>query len=112
LLEYFVHLDMEDPPSDLVLAIAEAPDDLSRERIEIDNLPSKWRSPAALPQLAGIGNEFVRKAENCLLLAPSALAPNEYNWLINPAHPDFRRINILELEPLAYDPRMFGKTGR
>ena len=112
LLEYFVHLDKDDPPSDLVLAIAEVPDDVSRERLKVTNLPAKWRAPAALPELSEIGDEFVRKLENCLLLVPSVLAPNEHNWLVNPAHREFNRIVIQELEALVYDERMFGKPGR
>jgi RES domain-containing protein len=112
LLEYFVHLDKDDPPSDLVLAIAEVPDDVSREKVEINHLSTKWRASAAPPGLAEIGDEFVRRGENCLLLVPSVLAPNEHNWLINPAHPEFTRIVIQEPEPLSYDPRMFGKVVR
>jgi hypothetical protein len=53
--------------------------------------------------------EFAQRGENCLLLAPSVLAPNENNWLINPAHPDYKRIVVREVEPLSYDPRMFRK---
>jgi RES domain-containing protein len=109
LLEYFVHLDKDDPPSDLVLAVAEIPDDLIQKRVEITQLSPNWRNPAAPAELARIGDEFVRKGESCLLLVPSVLAPNENNCLINPAHPDFRRIVIRESEPLTYDPRMFGR---
>jgi len=112
LLEYFVHLDKDDPPLDLVLAIAEVPDDLTRELVEISLLPADWRAPAVPPELAAIGDEFVRKGQTCLLLAPSVLASTEHNWLINPAHPEFSRIVIQEPVPLAYDSRMFGKTGR
>jgi hypothetical protein len=49
MLEYFVHLDKDDPPADLVLAIAEIPDDLGRRRINLRNLPLNWRDPAAPP---------------------------------------------------------------
>lgn len=60
LLEFFVTLDKDDPPADLVLAIAELPDDVSRERIEIGDQPGNWPAPAAPPELALIGDEFVR----------------------------------------------------
>ena len=112
LLEYFVHLDKDDPPSDLVLAVAELPNDLGRERIDVADLPKDWRAPAAPPALVRIGDEFAQRGERCLLLVPSVLAPSEYNWLINPAHPEFRRIVLREPEPLAYDPRMFGMARR
>jgi hypothetical protein len=39
-----------------------------------------------------------------VLLVPSVLAPNENNWLINSAHPDYKRIVVREVEPLSYDP--------
>ena len=61
---------------------------------------SNWR---------GIGDEFARRAKHCILIVPSALAPNENNWLLNPQHLSFRRIVLSQLEPLRYDPRMFGR---
>ena len=108
LLEYFVHLDRNDPPSDLVLASADVPDDLSRERIDIADLPIHWRTPAAPSELAKIGDQFVQRGEDCVLLVPSVHAPSEHNWLVNPVHPEFRRVAVRALEPLAYDARMFG----
>jgi RES domain-containing protein len=34
MLEYFVHLDQDDSPDDLVLAVAEVPDDLTRTNVD------------------------------------------------------------------------------
>jgi RES domain-containing protein len=112
MLEYFVHLDSDDPPDDLVLALAEVPDDLLREKVEVASLPGNWRDSAAPPELARFGDEFSQRAEHCLLLVPSVLAPNENNCLINPAHSDYRRIVVREAEPLNYDLRMFRKQQR
>jgi RES domain-containing protein len=109
MLEYFVHLDVDDPPSDLVLAVAEVPDDLAREQFEARHLPANWRESAAPPELARLGDEFAQRGENCLLLVPSVLAPSENNCLINPAHPDYKRIVVREVEGLSYDPRIFRK---
>jgi RES domain-containing protein len=109
MLEYFVHLDQDDPPRDLVLAVAEIPYDLTRERIDPGNLPGNWRDAAPPPELVRFGDEFVQRGEHCLLVVPSALAPTEHNCLINPAHPDYKRIGMREVEPLSHDPRMFRK---
>ena len=111
MLEYFVHLDKDDPPGDLVLAVAELPSNVSSERLQIEDLPANWRDAAAPPGLAAFGDEFARAGRHCLLLVPSVLAQRENNCLINPAHPDFRKIKILDLEPLSYDIRMFGRHG-
>ncbi len=108
-LEYFVHLDKDDPPSDLVIAVAEVPNDLARERVEANKLPRNWREAAAPAQLARLGDEFAQRGEHCLLVVPSILAPAENNCLINPGHPDFKRIVVRDVAPVSYDLRMFPK---
>ena len=109
LLEYFVHLDKDDPPVDLVIATAEVPDGLEREEVEPLDLPRNWRAAAAPAQLARFGDEFVRRGRCCVLVVPSVVAPEENNCLINPRHTDFGRIALGEVLPVSYDPRMFVK---
>jgi RES domain-containing protein len=106
MLEYFVHLEANDSPPDLVLASADVPDDLPRQRIELGKLPANWRETPAPAELAQLGDEFVQAADRCLLIVPSALVPSESNWLINPLHDQFRKITIRETEPLNYDSRL------
>ena len=112
MLEYFVHLDPEDAPDDLVLATADVPDSVSRERIQARQMPANWRETPAPSGLVQVGDDFVKKAETCLLIVPSALAVNENNWLINPQHSEFRKITLHAPEPLRYDPRMFRRSRR
>jgi len=113
MLEYFVHLDPEDAPDDLVLATADIPDTVSRRQLSSGDLTEGWRETPAPPELAGIGDNFVQKAESCVLLAPSALAIQENNWLINPQHSEFSRITFNPPEVLRYDPRLFRRrSGR
>jgi RES domain-containing protein len=107
MLEYFVHLDADDAPPDLVLVTAEIPYDLPSARLAAEKLPSHWRRSPAPAELARIGDEFVEKAERCILIVPSALAPHENNWLLNPRHASFPKITVSEIQPLSYDPRMF-----
>src|ERR1700722_7902228 len=58
MLEYFVHLDADDAPEDLMLASAEVSDDFSREQIEVGDLPANWRETPAPPELARLGDDF------------------------------------------------------
>ena len=109
MLEYFVHLDKDDPPTDLVLAVAEVPDDVPKESVKVNDLPANWREGAAPPELTRFGDEFVSAAKSCLLFVPSVLASHENNCLINPAHAEFGRIIVRDLEPLTFDTRMFDK---
>ncbi len=105
LLEYFAHLDPADLPTDLVLAVADVPSNLSHVSVPANDLPTDWRSTPAPLELARLGDEFVAQGRTAILVVPSVLAPNDSNWLLNPAHPDFRRIAIGEAEPFAYDRR-------
>ena len=107
MLEYFVHLDKDDPPTDLVLGVAEIPEDVTKQSVNISELAANWRDGAAPPSLTRFGDEFVSAGESCVLSVPSVLAPREKNCLINPAHAEFSRIVIRDLEPLTYDTRMF-----
>ena len=109
MLEYFVHLDKDDPPSDLVIAVAEIPEKVSRRRLPESALPADWRAAAAPPELTRFGDEFVMEGKHCLLLVPSVLAWNENNVLINPVHPDCAQIVVETIEPLGYDSRMFAQ---
>jgi RES domain-containing protein len=112
MLEFFVHLDPDDPPQDLLLASADVPDAVTRERIQTASLPPDWRDIPAPATLARFGDEFVQKGKTCCLLVPSALSPSESNWLLNPKHSDFQKIVVLPAEPLSYDPRMFAAGRR
>lgn len=112
MLEYFVHLDPEDAPDDLMLATADVPDALPRKRLEVRDLPANWREIPAPPALARVGDDFIKQAETCVLLIPSALAVHENNWLINPLHPDFPKITLHPAEPLCYDPRLLHRSPR
>ena len=105
MLEYFVHLDRDNPPTDLVLAAARVPCDLSRQHVDPAVLPADWRESPAPSELASIGDEFISSGRIAVLIVPSALAPSESNWLLNPQHSDFARIEFDPLQPFEYDRR-------
>jgi RES domain-containing protein len=107
MVEYFVHLDRDDPPPDLVVAAADVPDDVSRAHVAPPKLPARWRQTPAPAELAAIGDRFARRRREAILVVPSALAPDEFNWLLNPDHLDFRRVRIHPPEPFSYDVRFF-----
>ncbi len=111
MVEYFVHLDTDDIPDDLVLVRAEIPDIIPRISVTPKQLPPEWRYTPAPAALTDIGDHFVREGKAGILSVPSAIAPSESNWLINPAHPAFSKIRTHPGEPFNYDPR-FSKTAK
>lgn len=108
MVEYFVHIDVDDPPKDLVVAAADIPDSVSRVILKPRDLPADWRQVSARPALAAIGDSFAAKRNMAVLVVPSAVVPSESNWLINPLHPQFADIRVRPPERFQYDPRFFG----
>lgn len=92
MVEYFVHIDASDPPKDLVVVAADIPDSVSRVVLGPHELPSNWRQVPAPSGLAAIGDSFAEQRKSAILVLPSALAPSESNWLINPLHPESAEI--------------------
>lgn len=69
-------------------------------------LPNHWRSYPALIELQQIGNDWVAEQRSAVLEVPSAIVPNEHNYLINPLHSDFSSIHIDAATPFEFDTRL------
>jgi RES domain-containing protein len=107
MVEYFVHIDPDDPPKDLVIVGVDVPDHVSRDTIAVTQLPENWRQSPAPASLAAIGDAFAAGRKAAILIVPSVLVPSETNWLINPRHPEFGDIRVQPPEPFHYDERFF-----
>ncbi len=106
-IEVFVHLGPEDTPDHLVSIEAELPlDETQCERMELDRLPSDWRRERH-EDLMLIGSEWARSKRSLVLLVPSAAVQDEWNALVNPEHPEAKKIVLGEPKPFRFDERMF-----
>jgi RES domain-containing protein len=73
----------------------------------IDNLPNDWRNCPPPAALAQIGCEWAKENKTLLLKVPSAVAGEDnWNYLINPFHPEFKTVKILHHEPFKFDVRL------
>jgi RES domain-containing protein len=98
-LENLVHLSRENFPSGYVVVKAVVPDDLlvlSADRAE------------ATQSRRRLGDRWLTSLSSAVLKVPSAVVPAEYNFLLNPAHPDFGRIHVESPQPFRFDERLFG----
>ena len=74
--------------------------------LDPDDLPRNWSrdpSPQAVKQIGGF---WVESRESVILQVPSTIVPTEKNYLINPAHPDFRKLKIGSPIKFEFDPRL------
>lgn len=105
-LELLVHLNKEDVTTEFVAIAAEVPDDLATEVITSEQLPKNWRETPAPVALSVIGHEWLKTGRTAVLSVPSAVIPVEQNFLLNPSHPDFARIQIKKPGAFSFDIRL------
>lgn len=105
-LEMLVHLGRESLPDDLVQVEIEVPGTISVETLDPERLTPAWRSYPAPPELAAFGEEWLRQERTPLLRVPSAVVPEEWNLLINPAHPRAARVRPVGRKPFSFDVRL------
>lgn len=108
-LERFLHADPDMEPTDLVAVSVDIDDDIRIEALEIRRRLANWRKYPAPEGLARFGDEWLRASRTAILAVPSAVIPHERNYVLNPAHADFRRLVIGRPEPFSFDPRMWAK---
>lgn len=103
-LECLVHLN---PPVRFkYVAIPAKINDAFIEIFPLKDLPAHWQSEPPPPATKIIGDTWVREARSVVLQLPSVIIPGEPNYLLNPAHPDFKKIAIGKPEPFAFDLRL------
>ena len=103
-LESLVHLN---PPVIFkYLAIPIEFDNALVEKIAPDTLPADWTDEPPPPSTKDIGDTWVKEGRSTVLEIPSVIIPGEANYLLNPAHPDFKKIVIGKPEPFSFDPRL------
>jgi RES domain-containing protein len=69
-------------------------------------LPRNWHRLRD-ESLKKFGDRWIEKALSVALHVPSAAVRGEWNVLLNPAHPDFRRLKIQHPKRFEFDLRMF-----
>ncbi len=107
-LEYTVHTTKR--PADSVLITIELPSDsiLSIEKHLTGPLPANWPFVEAQTQI--IGTDWLNSRSSIALEIPSIVIPLERNLLLNPKHPSFDSVELVNVLPFFFDPRIF-KTG-
>jgi RES domain-containing protein len=76
------------------------------EYFPVKKLPPDWNAEPPTSASMRIGDEWARRASSVALALPSLLSTSELNFLLNPNHPDFKRIKINGPIEYHFDPRM------
>lgn len=89
-----------------VMIAATLPKGLKIERINPEELSADWRDLAAREELQAIGTDWAKRRSSAVLAVPSVVIPSETNYLLNPLHPSFAKIEIGEPRDFITDLRL------
>jgi len=107
MLEVSVHLDLsEDLPTDRYYVEIEIPKKITIQEVKIEDLPEDWNANPPTITTQTIGDDFVYQNESAILKVPSSIVPQEFNYLINPNHPDVKKIKVIGKTSMNFDTRL------
>jgi RES domain-containing protein len=106
LVETLVHLeiDTEDTPDFYTLLKISIPDGLSIRSLD-PPAGSDWKRDLELTRR--LGDAWLASLETPLARVPSAIAPQTWNYLLNPEHPDAKQVTVAEAIKEQFDNRLF-----
>lgn len=107
-LETVVHLGAGGLPLNRYLVALDIPDDLwAKARRETPTtLAVGWDAEPAGRVSIRLGTDWLAAASSALLIVPSVIVPEEFNLLVNPAHPEAGGVTAKKVRRWTYDPRI------
>lgn len=105
--EIAVHLPLGNVPTDYMLITIDIPAPIALQEIDPAALPADWQSFPHPNVTQEIGDHFITQNTFLVLKAPSAVVKGDFNFLLNPLHPDFAKVKIIAVEPFTFDKRLF-----
>lgn len=106
--EVAVHLPLGIMPDDFVLVMIEIPDTEVYE-LQENELPLNWDSFPHQTSTQQIGNAFASLGRYLAIKVPSAAVQGEYNYIINPRHPEAAKMRVKKVRPYRFDKRLFDR---
>lgn len=82
------------------------PPELSIKEVFTTELSANWFEYKNYSMTQKIGDDWIDSLTSLVLKIPSAIIKKEHNYLINPRHPDFNQIKIVNIEDFDFDPRL------
>jgi len=107
--EIAVHTPLGNLPVDYQLISIEIPDEINIQELAVEVLPADWKSIPPVNGSRKTGDKFVSDGISAVLKVPSVVVQDEFNYLINPAHAESRKITIKSIESFNFDERLFIK---
>jgi RES domain-containing protein len=76
------------------------------EEVGVGKAPKGWDGPVATPATQEFGRKWAMQLRSAILRVPSTIVSTEWNYVLNPMHPDFAKIVFAKPVPFVFDPRL------
>jgi len=106
-LELAVHIPFGFLPKDFKLIAIDLPENCGIMEIDHHILPENWKQYPFSTLTQKIGNEWFRQTDALIMRVPSVVVEEEFNFLVNPFHPDFKYVTIAGIKVFEFDLRLF-----
>lgn len=106
LLEVLAHASIGRIPTTHRFVAVDVPKDVSVETCDLSTLPADWDAEDSL-SAKGFGDQWIKESRSAILIVPSVVARLDWNALVNPNHPDARRLQPSTPEKVIWDRRLF-----
>jgi len=107
--EVAIHLPVGIVPKDYFLISISVPDTASILTLATTDLPADWRSNPHSHTTQAIGDQFILESKYLILQVPSAVVPDDFNFLVNPNHAEAKEITVDKVEPFEFDSRFVAR---
>lgn len=106
MLEILAHTNIGRVPETHQYVIAEVPKDVSVEILQEDMLPQGWDTENTAPARV-FGDQWLNEARSAILIVPSIIARLDRNAIVNPFHPEAKKLIVSEPQKVIWDKRLF-----
>jgi RES domain-containing protein len=104
-LENLVHRSGEGNNALYKVMLIQIPDSIKVDNIEAADLKKGWQKIENYFYCQSLAANWLSGFKTAILRVPSVLIKNEFNYLINPAHIDFKKIKLTSVEEFIFDTR-------
>lgn len=106
MLEILAHANTGRIPETQQYVIVDVPGSVSVEIVDENQLPEGWDSENNVPARA-FGDQWLNQARTAIVIVPSVIARLDQNALVNPLHPDAKKVIVSEPKKVIWDKRLF-----
>jgi RES domain-containing protein len=104
ILEFSVNVSLDEIPRSLSIVTLNLPDQFLE--VAVKDLPGNWKDVPAPGSTRDLGTRLLQEGKHLIIRLPSTVIPQEFNYIVNPAHQHLKFCKIISVDDFVYDIRI------